>query len=65
MIDFGVVYYPSGAHRDCADEAQARRTFECAPQGDETAVLILNGAEVERRDADAAPDDEPPVGDRG
>lgn len=42
---------PSGWHRECADEAQARDVFEHAPQGDdEVAILIINGEEVLTRD---------------
>lgn len=42
-MEFGVLYLPSGWHRECANEAQARDTFDHAPQGDgETAVLTTS-----------------------
>ncbi len=52
-MEFGVLYLPSGWHRECANEAQARDCFEHAPQGDgDCAVLIINGEEVATREPD-------------
>ena len=53
QMEFGVVYKPSCAWRECNTEAEARDCFEHAPQPDgETAVLIINGDEVESRQPD-------------
>lgn len=58
MIEFGVAYYPQGAWRECSNEAEARDCFANAPQGDDqTAVLIVDWNEVERREPDPVEDD--------
>lgn len=50
-MKFGVVYYPSGAHRECASAADARDCFEHAPQpSDQAVVLVLDHVEIERRE---------------
>lgn len=48
MIQFGVVYYPSGSFRECANEHEARRVFRNAPQAPgESAHLVVDWESVD------------------
>jgi len=53
MIEFGVVYLPQCAWRECGNAEEARDTFAHAPQPeDQVAVLIIDWIEAARRGPD-------------